>query len=60
MLMLRPCFCQLDSFQRKAKGGVPVMTAEHNPRLSKLMSKQREISGYFLEGVFVEVVGGVL
>lgn len=36
------------------------MTAKHNARLSKLFSKQREISGYFLEGVFPEVVGCVL
>jgi hypothetical protein len=36
------------------------MAAEHNPRLSKLMSKLREISGYFLVGVFIEVVRGVL
>lgn len=36
------------------------MTTKHDARFSKLMSKQREISGYFLVGVLVEVVGGVL
>jgi hypothetical protein len=39
---------------------VPVMPTKHNARLSKLLSKHREISGYFLEGVFLEVVGGIL
>lgn len=42
------------------EGDVPVMSTKHNPGFSKLMSKQREISGYFLVGVFLEVVGGVL
>jgi hypothetical protein len=60
MLVLRPCFCQLEASSTEGKGGVPVMTAKHNPRLSKLMSKQREISGYFLVRVFIEVVRGVL
>jgi hypothetical protein len=36
------------------------MATKHNARLAKLMSKQREISGYFFEGVFLEVVGGIL
>jgi hypothetical protein len=36
------------------------MTTKHNLRLSKLMGKQREISGYLFERVFFEVVRGVL
>lgn len=36
------------------------MTTKHNARFSKLLSKQREISGYFLECVFFKVVGSIL
>lgn len=60
MPVLRPYFCQLKSCSKQGKGDVPVMTAKHNARFSKLLSEQREISCYSFEGVFVEVVGGVL